>query len=353
MSILETLQSNLLTPLALAFALGIFAKIVKSDLALPKDLYSSLSIYLLLAIGLKGGVELSHVSLQEFMWPAIVTLCLGLITPVTAFLTLRHIGRFSIADSAGIAAHYGSVSAVTFMAATQFVKALNVPMEAYMPTLVTIMESPGIATALLIGVVLTSRQTAVQTARVTAGGAVAGGPGMGLSLGGTTKTDHSGIWKAMHEVLTGRSMILMLGGMLIGYIIRTSGYEPVKPLFEGCFRGALTLFLLEMGLVAGSKLSDLKRCGPFLIAFGILMPIIHGAMGVCFAHWAGMSVGGCTVLGTMAASASYIAAPPAVRMSLPEANPTLFLTLALGITFPFNLLAGIPIYYRMACYLAG
>lgn len=351
-----SLVENLLSPLALAFALGIFAKLIKSDLALPKDLYTSLSIYLLFAIGLKGGVELSHASFQELIWPAAATLALGFITPITAFLTLRKLGRFSISDAAGIAAHYGSVSAVTFIAANEFVTSFKVPMsEGYMPTLVTIMESPGIATALLIGVILTARQTSVQTATtVTSGGAVAGGPGsMGLNLGPTVHTDHSGTWKALHEVLTGRSMILMVGGLIIGFLIKSKGYEPVKPLFTDCFKGVLTLFLLEMGLVAGAKMGDLWRVGPFLLAFGILMPILHGALGVCFAHWAGMSVGACTILGTMAASASYIAAPPAVRMSLPDANPSYFLTLALGITFPFNLLAGIPLYHQFASYLAG
>ncbi len=142
------------------------------------------------------------------------------------------------------------------------------------------------------------------------------------------------------EVLTGRTMLLLVGGLLIGYFAGSKGYEPVKPFFESGFRGALTIFLLEMGLTAGARLSDLKRSGLFLIGFGVAMPIVHGLLGVSLGTLAGLSVGGSAMLGTMAASASYIAAPPAVRMALPEANPTYSLTAALAITFPFNLVAG-------------
>ena len=154
-------------------------------------------------------------------------------------------------------------------------------------------------------------------------------------------------------MLTARSMILLIGGLLVGLLTGEAGYEPVKPFFEGLFKGALTIFLLEMGIFAGSRLGDLRQAGPFLIGFGILMPILHGALAVVLGHWAGLSVGGCTVLAAMASSASYIAAPPAVRMTLPEANPTYYLTASLAITFPFNLLAGIPLYYQMAKMLGG
>jgi hypothetical protein len=151
-------------------------------------------------------------------------------------------------------------------------------------------------------------------------------------------------------------MVLLIGGMVIGVIVGYEGFAPVKPFFdkgEWMFKGALTLFLLEMGLVAGSRLSDLKHAGVFLIIFGIAMPIVHGALGVYLGSLAGMNVGSCTVLGAMAASASYIAAPPAVRMTLPEANPTYYLTASLAITFPFNLLVGIPLYFRMAIAIVG
>jgi hypothetical protein len=321
----ETLQANLLSPIPLAFALGVAARLMKSEFSLPKDLYSSLSIYLLFALGLKGGAELAHASFDRIAWPAAVTLLLGFLTPLTSFAVLRGLGRFSSADAAGIAAHYGSVSAVTFIAAQQFLQRINEPVEAFMPTLLTLLESPGIHVALAIGALQRKRAMTADADR-----------------------DHGAIGQVLHEVLTGRTMVLLVGGLLVGYFMGESGWTAVRPFFDGGFKGALMLFLLEMGIVAASRLGDLRKVGSFLLGFGIVMPLVHGSIGVLLAHWAGLSVGGCTVLGTMAASASYIAAPPAVRLTLPEANPTYSLTAALAITFPFNLLAGIPIYYRVA-----
>lgn len=328
---LEVLRINLCSPLSLAFVLGIVSRLVRSELSIPRELYASLSIYLLLALGLKGGVELSHASLSDLFWPIVVTVGLGILTPITSYLVLRRLGRFRTADAAGIAAHYGSVSAVTFIAAQQFVQTLNHPAEGFMPTLVTLMESPGIQVALAIGAIQTAKEAAAQSAK---------------SEGATPPARP--ISAALHEVLTGRSMILMVGGLIVGFLMGDTGYEPVKPFFEGMFKGALTLFLLEMGLAAGSRLGDLKSVGLFLLGFGTIMPVIHGTLGVLAGHWAGLSIGGATVLGAMSASASYIAAPPAVRMTLPEANPTYYLTAALAITFPFNIVFGIPIYFHIA-----
>ena len=324
---LDVLRINLCSPLTLSFALGVFARLVRSELSLPRDLYTALSIYLLFALGLKGGVELSHSSLSVIAWPAFVTVLLGILTPISAYLVLRKLGRFNIADSAGIAAHYGSVSAVTFIAAQQFAVSVGAPAEGFMPTLLTLLEIPGIQIALAIG--------AFQLAAANAGqeGAAA---------------ERRPVTAIMHELLTSRSMFLLVGGLVIGTAVGETGWKPVQPVFEGLFKGLLTLFLLEMGLAAGSRLSDLRQAGFFLLAFGMVMPLIHGTLGAYLGSLAGLSVGGCTVLAAMAASASYIAAPPAVRMTLPEANPTFYLTAALAITFPFNLMAGIPLYYEIA-----
>ncbi|MDZ4780999.1 MAG: sodium-dependent bicarbonate transport family permease [Planctomycetia bacterium] len=339
---LDTLRHNFSSPLTLSFALGVAARLLKSEFSLPRDVYAAISIYLLFALGLKGGVELSQSSMGVIFWPAIVTLLLGCITPVTSYVVLRRLGRFSVADAAGLAAHYGSVSAVTFLAAQQFATALGQPLEGFLPTLLTLLESPGIHIALAIG--------AIQTAR--ADRAVANGTGRQSAPHGAARPTRE-LRQVLHEVLTARSMILLVGGLLVGVVTGESGYEPVKPFFEGLFKGALTIFLLEMGIVAGSRLGDLRQAGAFLIGFGIVMPILHGALAVVLGHWAGLSIGGCTVLAAMASSASYIAAPPAVRMTLPEANPTYYLTASLAITFPFNLLAGIPLYYQMAKVLHG
>jgi hypothetical protein len=324
MGLFEILRANLLSPIPLAFALGVVAKLVRSEFALPRDIYTGLSIYLLFSLGLKGGVELMHASFATIAWPAAATLLLGCITPVSTYLVLRRLGRFGVADSAGIAAHYGSVSAVTYIAAMTFTKGVGADAEGFMPTLLALLESPGIHIALAIG--------ALKTA-----------------------SPDRAVGHVLHEVLTGRTMVLLVGGLVIGAIMGEKGWTAIEAFYDpkgAIFKGALTLFILEMGVVAGSRLGDLRKVGPFLLGFGIIMPILHGALGAWLGTLAGLSVGGATVLGTMAASASYIAAPPAVRVTLPDANPTYYLTAALAITFPFNILLGIPLYYEIARWLA-
>lgn len=321
----EVLQQNLLSPVALAFALGVLARAVRSEFQLPKEVYQGLSIYLLLALGLHGGAELAHARFDAIVWPALATLSIGCVTPISAYLVLRRLARFGVQDAAGIAAHYGSVSAVTFIAAQEFAKTMGAAPEGFMPTLLTLLESPGIHIALAIG--------AIQS----------GGGGRPLR-------------ETLHEVLTGRTMVLLVGGLAVGALMGEKNWQAIELLYDTkgpVFKGALVLFLLEMGVVAGSRLGDLRRVGASLVAFAIGMPIVHGALGVWLGSLAGLGVGGATVLGAMAASASYIAAPPAVRVTLPEANPTLYLTASLAITFPFNLLVGIPIYYEIARALQG
>ncbi|NQV71598.1 sodium-dependent bicarbonate transport family permease [bacterium] len=316
-----SLLSNLISPVILAFVLGIIASLVRSDLRLPGALYNGLSIYLLLAIGMKGGVELSKTPLSVFIGPAILTLLLGIVTPIIAYAVLRKLGKIDRVNSAAIAAHYGSVSAVTFIIAVSFGTAMGHPPEGFMPALVAILEVPAIVVALMIAFV---------------------------------KDKRAGSWQAgLHEVLAGRSVILLVGGLIIGTLIGAEGFAPVEPFFKSGFQGALVLFLLELGIVAAGRLKDLKKVGPFLIAFGILLPIFHGVLTVWLSQFIGLSVSGAAVLAAMVSSASYIAAPAAVRIALPEANPTYYLTSSLGITFPFNVTIGIPIYYTLAEYLLG
>lgn len=320
MATADIIITNLLSPAILAFVLGVIASLIRSDLRLPEALYSTLTIYLLLAIGLKGGVELSKTPVALFVWPALLTLFLGVLTPITAYNILRRLGRMDRANSAAIAAHYGSVSAVTFIVAVTFGSMTGAPAEGFMPALVAILEVPAIAVALMIAFV---------------------------------RGERAGSWQnALHEVLAGRSVVLLLGGLLIGLAVGERGYAPVEPFFGTMFMGALTLFLLEMGIVAARRLRDLRKAGPFLIAFGIFVPILHGLLAVWLGGLAGLSIGGAAVFGAMVSSASYIAAPAAVRIALPEANPTFYLTAALGITFPFNIVLGIPLYFMFAGWLA-
>ena len=315
MDALELLRLNLTSPMVLGFALGIVAALVKSDLRLPDAIHSALGSYLLLAIGLKGGVELSKVALGEIALPLGATLLAGVSVPLVAFAILRRLGRFSAVDAAAVAAHYGSVSIVTFTAAATFVEARGIPSEGYLAALVALLEVPGILVALALA----------RSAR--AGSA----------------------WHAsLHEVLTGKSNLLLLGGLAIGALGGPSGFESVKPFFADPFRGALTLFLVDMGLIAALRLRDLRQVGGFLVGFALLLPIVNGLAGAGLGTLAGLSPGGATIFATMVASASYIAAPVAVRISLPEANPALYLTSSLGLTFPFNLAVGIPLYHEVA-----
>ncbi len=326
MDFLPALSANLLSPAVLFFALGMVAALLRSDLKFPEALYVALTLYLLTAIGFKGGVALSEAGIGTVLLPALGALLLGAAIPLWIYPLLRHVGKFSAVDAAAIAAHYGSVSAVTFIAATNYLKSINVPYENYTTAFLAVMESPAIVVGVLLGKM-----------------SIPGQEGL-----------FAGSWKKLlHEALFGRSVLLLVGGLVVGALCGKAGMDKVGAFFNTPFQGVLALFLLEMGLVAGQRLGDLRKVGPFLVAFGILLPIAHGALGVLLGLYTGLSLGGCTLMGVLAASASYIAAPAAVRLSLPEANPTLYLTSSLAITFPFNVAVGIPLYYGFAQLLMG
>ncbi len=305
-------------PVVLFFLLGVVARLAKSDLRLPEALYETLSIYLLLAIGLKGGVELAKHPIATIAPQAIAVVAMGLVLPLLAYPVLRFIGRLNNFDAAAIAAHYGSVSVVTFAVGLAFVVKQGVPFEEYMPLFVALLEVPGIVVGILL-------------ARLH-----------------TLKTVQWGL--LAHEIFLGKSVVLLVGGLLIGWIAGPQGLDPMRGLFFDLFKGVLALFLLEMGLVAASRIADLKRAGPFLIAFGIVVPVVFAVIGAILGKLIGLSLGGTTLLAILAASASYIAAPAAIRIAVPEANPALSIGASLAITFPFNLTIGIPLYFQMAQY---
>lgn len=323
MDAFELVRLNLLSPMVLAFALGLVATLVRSDLRVPDAMYTALSIYLLFAIGLKGGVALSATPVAALWLPALATVFAGAATALTSYAVARYIGRWNVPDAAAIAAHYGSVSVVTFVAAQAFLDRAGVPYEGFMPALVAVLEVP----AILVALVLARRATSERT--------------------------HGGFGATVREVLGGRSVVLLVGGLAIGLATGAEGALRVAPFFVAPFEGALTLFLLEMGLVTARRLDELRRGGAFLIAFGLLVPAVHGVLGAALGLAAGLSPGGATIFATMLASASYIAATAAVRLALPEANPGRYLTASLAVTFPFNLVIGIPLYARVAQSLAG
>ncbi len=314
--------ASLLSPMVLAFLLGIVAARLKSDLKFPEGLYTSLTIYLLVAIGMKGGYKLSLATFDEVIYPAICAVLLCCIIPLWTYALARKLGRFSIANAAALAAHYGSVSAVTFSAALAFHENLKIEVEGFMPSMLAIMEIP----AILIGITL---------ARVNS----------------ASNSDQAPVKEVARELLAGKSSLLLMGFLVIGFLVGKTGWDQVAPLFDVPFKGILTLFLLEAGLVAGRKLSDLKKSGAFLLAFGIIFPIVHATIGIYLGQLAGLGMGGATVLGILAASASYIAAPAACRVALPEASPSYYLTATLAITFPFNITVGIPVYHHIATML--
>ncbi len=323
MEVFNTLLSSLLTPMVLAFALGIFATLIKSDLKFPAGLYVGLTIYLLFAIGLKGGMKLSTTSFLDFYKPAIVAILICCLIPIWSYFILHKLGKFDHVNSAAIAAHYGSVSAVTFSESLAFMESLSISFEGFMPTMLAIMEVPAILISIYIA---KSKQTNKEK----------------IAWG-----------KLLHELFAGKGTVLLIGGLIIGLLSGKKGYEQVAPLFDTPFRGVLALFLLEVGLVTGKRLGDLFSAGPFLIGFGLAMPVVHSILGIYLGKLAGLSMGGSVIFGVLCASASYIAAPAAIRIALPESSPTYYLTASLAITFPFNIMIGLPLYLTIAKTIFG
>lgn len=317
---LDLLLVNLTSPIVLAFVLGTVAGFIRSELELPEPVLKLLSIYLLFSIGLSGGRELARTDLNEISSLLAVAILLTVAIPVLTFLLMRRVG-FDASNAAAIAAHYGSVSSVTFFAAIAFTRSLGNPAEGYITAVVALMEW-GVIIALLL-------------ARWSMGrGAGAG------RLGGIVL-----------DTLRGRGILLLTGGMVIGAFANDGQWKQIAPFYEELFRGVLMLFLLEMGMTAARHIKGYAKVGMFMTSFAILGPILWGLVGVTLGYSAGLSLGGAFVLGAICASSSYIDAPAACRAALPEANPGIYLTASLAVTFPFNMLIGLPLYYRYASWL--
>lgn len=319
---MELLFANLSSPVVLAFALGLFARAVRSDLEIPNQIQTYLSIFLLLAIGLKGGVALRGQEPAALALLLTMTLAAGAVTAFSAYALARWWLGDIKREAAAMAAHYGSVSAVTFIAANQFAERAGTPAEGVMVALLVALEVP----ALLIGLAL----------------------GRGNGNGSDAGSHHT-----LREVFTGKTAILLLGGLAIGAIAGPGGITSVDDMYFALFQGVLMLFMLDMGMTAANRLAELRRGWFRLAVFATVLPLAHGVIGVALAHACGLSVGGATVFGAMLSSASYIAAPAAVRAGLPDADVGRCITAALGLTFPFNLAIGIPLYASLAQRLAA
>jgi hypothetical protein len=306
----------------LFFLLGVLARLVKSDLRLPEALYETLSIYLLLAIGLKGGIELSKQPLAALAPQVLACMALGFVIPFLLFPLARAL-RLNGPDAAALTAHYGSVSVVTFAVATAALTRAGIDYESHAALWVAVMEAPGLVAGILL---------ARWSMR---------GPATGVRA--------SSRWGELaHDVLFGKSVLLLMGGLVIGALSGVEGTAPIKAVFIDPFKGVLALFLLELGLVAGGRLAEVRRFGAAVLVIGLGAPPLLGLLGAGVGWALGLSTGGVALLATLAASASYIAAPTAMRIAVPEANAALSITAALGITFPFNIVVGIPLYIALA-----
>jgi len=318
-SALELATANLLSPMVLFFVLGFFATVLRSDLSVPESIAKGLSLYLMLAIGFKGGVGVAQHGLDAKLALAVLAgVVLSALLPLIAFRLLSMTTRLTRADAAAVAAHYGSISIVTFLAATQALASSGIAFEGYMVAVAAAMETPAIIVALWL--------------------ARRGSSGMDSSM--------------LREVLLNGSIVLLVGSFLIGIATGEAGLKTIAPFIVDPFKGILCLFLLDMGLIAGRGLREGRaHMSLGLVTFGIYMPLLGAALGALAARLVGLSVGGTALMITLAASASYIAVPAALRLALPEARPSIYLPLSLGVTFPFNLTLGIPIYVAAALAL--
>lgn len=329
MELTSIAMQNILSPVTLFFLLGFVAGRLKSDLSIPETVSRGLSLYLMIAIGFRGGVELSHGGSGAAILAASgMAVAMSFSLPIMAYALLRWSTRLDSTNAAAVAAHYGSVSVVTFVAAIAVLRQQGEPFEAYLVAMLALMEAPAIIT----GVFLARRNGTVRE-----NGNAAGRPITPALL---------------HEVLLSGTVFLLLGSLAIGWITGDKGAREIGPLFDRPFQGVLCLFLLDMGLVAARRLSDLYPVGWRVAVFGLYMPPIGAAVGIGAAWLLGLSVGGTTLLAVLGASASYIVVPAAMRIALPKASPAISLTLAIGITFPFNLVVGIPLYHSAALALA-
>jgi len=324
--ILTLAAENLLSPIILFFALGFAAAYAKSDLTVPEAVAKAMSLYLLFAIGFKGGASVaSHGVDTTLILSLVAGVVLSFLLPLLAFALLRVMSGLDVTNAAAVAAHYGSISIVTFVAGTSVLDSAGLAGEGFMVAVAAAMEAPAILAALWL-----------------------------IARYGDTSNNEGMDGELLREILLNGSIVLLIGSFLIGAITGADGLARIESFIVAPFQGVLCLFLLDMGLVAGRGLrSAAGVLRPGLLAFGIVMPLVGSVFGLAAGMLIGLSAGGVALFMILSASASYIAVPAAMRVALPEANPSIYLTLSLGITFPFNLTLGIPIYLAIARTVTG
>ncbi len=329
-------MNNLLDPAILFFAFGVFAGTIKSNLEIPPPIARFLSLYLLMALGLKGGFALAKSGLTpEVATSLVCAMGLAMIIPALGYLILRRVvDRY---DAAAIAATYGSVSAVTFITAAQYLETSHIAYGGHMAAAMALMESPAIIMAVALANVLRRRASAagVVVSSSAAAALQASPPSLGLG-------------RILQESFTDGAQLLLLGAMVVGFLSGEAGKAAMQPFSGDLFKGMLAFFLLDMGLLTARNFAQLKGKSIGLLAYGVLAPPCHAALALTLAFLTGLSVGDGALLAVLAASASYIAVPAVLRHALPEANPSLYFGMSLGLTFPLNILVGIPVYVAAA-----
>ena len=343
MDILQLIQSNLLTPIVLFFLFGIIAARIKSDLKMPEAISEFLPIYLLAAIGLHGGIEMRKTGFEEMLVPMLVAIGLSLLFTLNHYQILRRLGKFNIFDSYALASTYGAVGAVTFSVGLSFLKNQGVTSEGYLAAILAVLEPVAFILAIFLTNMAVSKQIRTKKQSIS--------DDEELDIGmKQTKTKLSQVLK---ESITGKAIVILLGSIVIGYIIGKEGFEPISIVFDELFTGAIVIFMIEMGIIAGQRLEDIKKVGIFLTSFSIIIPTINGIIGVLVSTALGLSLGGAVMFGLLLASASFIAAPAVLRHAIPQANPSLYITSALGITFPYNIIVLLPIMFTVSTWVHG
>ena len=327
---------NLLDPAVLMFFLGVFAILVKSNLEIPPAITKYLSLYLLMALGLKGGGALRDGGFSTLiMYTVGIALLMSALVPLYSYFILNRNKKLGSFNAAGIAATYGSVSAVTFIVAGGFLTRQGGVQDGYMTAILVVMESPAIIMAVMLATMIRIRD------KHLAGNASVVGEKDGLVFP---------LGKIMKEAFTDGTHMVLLGSMFIGFVVGHDALVPMKPFIGDIFKGMLALFMLEMGTTVGRRLPEIRKVGLFLAAFALTMPVVNGAIGILLAHLIGLPPGNAFIFAVLCASASYIAVPAVCRFAIPEANPSLYFTMSLAMTFPFNLVVGIPLYFEMVSY---
>jgi hypothetical protein len=354
MDVIAIIQSNLLTPLILFFILGIIATRIKSDLKIPDAISEFLPIYLLAVIGLHGGLEIRKMGFENILIPILAAVGLSIMMTMNHYQILKRLGKFNIFDSYAIAATYGSVGATSFSVGLSFLRTQNEQSEGFMAVILAVLEPISLILCVFLVNLSVSKtqkkskhyetkQILEETKHVPYNDHIA------TEIGEVH--NEVSIKQVLQNTIAGKAIVILLGAIIIGYIVGEGGFQSIKIGFEDMFFAALVIFLIEMGIITGQKLGDIKKAGVFLIIFAVVIPTLNGIIGVVVSTYLGLSVGGAVLFGLLLASASFIAAPSVLRTAIRKANPGLYITSALGITFPFNMIVLLPVMFILSTTL--